>query len=221
MALSPSTKKFLQQRFFIRRVLFGSFVFSILVFGAVLYTQADQFKKSTSYEAQQGDIVYGDGDSTGTMEVADTNSNSNDQLPMMLGLIALMNVVMAFVLPQILAKQQNYKSLKQKPVADFLRGQKDRYGNPVWSENKIAEITQLPESEQYIYVLSNGTFISSIIQWALFESVAIMGFVATTMTGNFNTFLPFGAVALVLMFLTAPVSGMVEKKAKRMARKAY
>jgi len=72
---------------------------------------------------------------------------------------------------------------------------------------------QLSEAEQRLSRVPGLIFTASIIRWALFESVAVLGLVLGITERSFQAFVPYGVTALALMAMTPPKLRQVTESA--------
>lgn len=74
----------------------------------------------------------------------------------------------------------------------------------VVQEQRAGEDAALSDAERRLNRVPQLVFTSSIIRWALFESVAILGLVQAMTSHALEDFVPYGVVAIVLMAMTPP-----------------
>ena len=70
----------------------------------------------------------------------------------------------------------------------------------------LAYLKGLDDRSLGIFRLHTRLFVAHIMRFALTEAIAILGFLAATQFSNLSLFIPFGAIALILMLLYFPKS---------------
>lgn len=87
-----------------------------------------------------------------------------------------------------------------------LRGARGEHGEAAYSAAEMTYVASLDDRSLGVYRLHTRMIAANILRFALTEMIAILGFIAATQFANPSLFIPFGAVAVVLMLIYFPKS---------------
>jgi hypothetical protein len=89
-----------------------------------------------------------------------------------------------------------------------LRSARGKHGEAIYTAADLEYVSTLDDRSMGIFRLHTRLMVAYILRFALTEMIAIFGFLAAHQHSNISLFIPFGAVALVLMVVYFPKSEM-------------
>lgn len=181
--MNPWAKGLVEQRFKIARIVWFAFMASPLLFAFLLSQNA-------------GAPVEG--------------AATDNHLLMPFALVALTCLVMSRILPEMLLKNA-IKQIRAEPLTEDGMRAVTYKGRRVYKDEDIPKYLALEPGDQLMVRASGPYFTMKIVQFALCESAATLGFVLAHNSHSLQLFFPFGAAAMLGLAISGPSSARLSQ----------
>jgi hypothetical protein len=113
-------------------------------------------------------------------------------------------LIMSIVLPNILMTAMNRKAQSHPWTEQGLRSAVTAKGQRLYREQDIPKLLALKGQDLQMVRAAAPYMMGKVVQWAMAESAATMGFVLTSQIKSIELFYPFALAALLGLLIAAP-----------------